>query len=62
MAQILTGNVCRASIGPKSGHELAGSHPALVVGNQQIIDDTRTTIIIPLTSTSPHYPVSGASQ
>lgn len=57
MAQILTGNVCRASIGPESGHELAGGHPALVVGNQQIIDATNTAIIIPLTSTSPHYPV-----
>lgn len=57
MAEILTGSVCRVSIGPELGHELGGSHPVLVVGSQQVIDATDTAIVIPLTSTSPHFPV-----
>ena len=57
MAEILTGSVCRVSIGPELGHELGDSHPALVVSDQRIIDGTNTAIVIPLTSTSPRYPV-----
>ena len=57
MARILTGDIRHVSLEPPMGHELADNHPALVVGNQQIIDGTRTAIVIPLTSTSPYYPV-----
>ena len=57
MARILTGNVCQVSLGPPVGHELSRNRPALVVGNQQIIDSTGTALVIPLTSVTPHYPV-----
>lgn len=57
MAKVLTGDVRRVSIGPQQGHELADNHPALVVGSQRIIDVTNTAIVIPLSSTSPYYPV-----
>ena len=57
MARILAGDVRRAVTGPETGHELADSHPVLVVSDQRIIDATNTAIVIPLTSTSPHFPV-----
>ena len=53
----MTGDIRSVRLGQAMGHELADSHPALVVGNQRIIDGTGTAIVIPLTSVSPHYPV-----
>ena len=57
MARILTGDIRSVSLGGPMGHELADTHPALVVGNQQIIDNTGTALVILLTSIPPHYPV-----
>ena len=57
MAQILTGDIRGVNLEPPLGHELADNHPVLVVGNQRIIDGTDTALVIPLTSTAPHYPV-----
>ena len=57
MARILTGDIRSVNLGRPIGHELAGTHPALVVGNQQVITSTGTALVIPLTSTAPRYPV-----
>ena len=60
MAQVITGCVYNCEGHYQEGHELSGEHPVIVVGRQSLIDNQRIAIVIPMTSTSPNYPVHWA--
>ena len=60
MAQVTTGNIYECQGHSQEGHELAEGHPVIVVGRQELIDNQRIAIVIPLTSTRPNHPVHWA--
>jgi len=60
MAQVTTGNVLECEGHRQEGRELAEGHPIVVVGKQDLINNYRIDIAIPLTSTRPNYPVHWA--
>ena len=60
MAQVTTGRIYECDGHSQEGHELAASHPVIVVGRQSLIDNQRIAIVVPLSSTRPNYPVHWA--
>ena len=60
MAKVTGGRIYGCDGHNEEGHELAGIHPVIVVGRQNLIDDQGIAIVVPLTSTRPNYPVHWA--
>ena len=62
MAQVTTGNVYSCHTHSQEGHELAGDHPIVIIGEQSLIDKQGIAIVAPLTRTPPNYPVHWATK
>lgn len=60
MAQVTTGCIYECDGHTQEGHELAAIHPVIVVGRQNLIDNQRIAIVVPLTSAQPDHPVHWA--
>ena len=60
MAQVTTGQIYICYTHAEEEHELAGDHPVVVIGKQDLIEKQRIAIVVPLTSTEPDYPVHWA--
>ena len=51
------GDIIRVDFNPKSGHEQAGSRPAVVVSNNYFNEKAKLAIVCPITNTDKGFPL-----
>ncbi|MDR1703537.1 MAG: type II toxin-antitoxin system PemK/MazF family toxin [Clostridiales bacterium] len=51
------GDIIRIDFDPQSGHEQAGSRPAVVVSNDFFISKAKLAIVCPITNTDKNFPL-----
>ena len=51
------GDIIKIDLNPQSGHEQAGSRPAVVISNDFFIHKSKLAIICPITNTDKDFPL-----